>query len=74
MLNSFLDFCIDYIETGKYISPEFRLGSVYDGQNGTAEEVEEDIILYRPVYVRVVDKPKGLVNKELLVSGQMPIT
>lgn len=59
------DFCVDYIETEKYISIEFRLGSVYDGQN--TEEVE-DIILYRPVYVRVVEKPKGLVNKELLVS------
>jgi hypothetical protein len=59
---------VDYIETGKYISPEFKLGSVYDGGQNT-EELEEDIILYRPVYVRVVDKPKGLVNKELLVSA-----
>jgi hypothetical protein len=58
---------VDYIETGKYISTEFRLGSVYDGQN---TDDADDIILYRPVYVRVVEmqKSKGLVNKEIIVS------
>ncbi|KAI6228611.1 Arrestin domain-containing protein 2 [Aphelenchoides fujianensis] len=63
------DFCVDYVATGDFISSEFRLGQVYDGgENG--EELE-DIILYRPVYVRVVDKQKNLdrVSKELLDSS-----
>ncbi|KAE9551873.1 hypothetical protein FO519_004922 [Halicephalobus sp. NKZ332] len=68
------DFCVDYVEGGRYISPEFRLGQVYDGnqppgerENG-AEDDEEDIILYRPVYVKCIEKPKGLgrMTKELL--------
>lgn len=48
---------MDYVETGKYISAEFRLGQVYDGEPGAADEAE-DVILYRPVYVRVADKNK----------------
>jgi hypothetical protein len=67
----FLDFCVDWIETGKYISTEFRLGHVYDGENGTNDDME-DIILYRPVYVRVVDKPKlDRISKEMLVSRSL---
>uniref|UniRef100_A0A914ECT8 Arrestin C-terminal-like domain-containing protein n=2 Tax=Acrobeloides nanus TaxID=290746 RepID=A0A914ECT8_9BILA len=63
------DFCVDYVEGGKYISPEFRLGQVYDG-NGDVIEEEEDVILYRPVYVKVIEKPKGLgkITKEILDS------
>jgi hypothetical protein len=76
------DFCVDYVEGGKYISPEFRLGSVYDGQPSTTreggggqgeitpaqDEEEEDIILYRPVYVKCIEKPKGIrgVTKDIL--------
>uniref|UniRef100_A0A7E4W6C0 Arrestin_C domain-containing protein n=1 Tax=Panagrellus redivivus TaxID=6233 RepID=A0A7E4W6C0_PANRE len=72
------DFCVDYVEGGRYISPEFRLGQVYDGNGPTTVdeetpptdqiEEEEDIILYRPVYVKVMDKPKGIskITKELL--------
>lgn len=56
---------MDYVETGKYISTEFRLGHVYDGENGTSEELQ-DIILYRPVYVRMADKTK--VEKFLVSS------
>lgn len=68
-----LDFCVDYIETGKYISPEFRLGHVYDGNEnggGMGEEPEDDVILYRPVYVKVVDKPRVIdkITKELMES------
>ncbi|KAI6228372.1 CBN-ARRD-6 protein [Aphelenchoides besseyi] len=62
------EFCVDWIATGDFISSEFRLGQVYDGEN--AEDME-DIILYRPVYVRVVDKSKNLdrVSKELLEAS-----
>ncbi|CAD5215205.1 unnamed protein product [Bursaphelenchus xylophilus] len=65
------DFCVDYIETGKYISTEFRLGHVYDGDNGTSEEVE-DIILYRPVYVTVAHKARmdKLLDSRLSDSPQ----
>ena len=68
---------MDYVEGGRYISPEFRLGQVYDGnqptgdrENEVEEEEEEDIILYRPVYVKCIEKPKGLgrMTKELLVN------
>jgi hypothetical protein len=52
------------VETGKYISPEFRLGHVWDGtaigdetggggENGGGGG--EDIVLYRPVYVRILE-------------------
>lgn len=70
-MNSFIliDFCVDYIESGKYISPEFRLGNVYDGtqhekmnalpstsnEKTPGENEEDEIILYRPVYVKTVD-------------------
>ncbi|VDK44040.1 unnamed protein product [Anisakis simplex] len=55
------DFCSEHVEGGRYISPEFRLGQVYDGQvNGEDEEfpIEEDVILYRPVYVRIADRDR----------------
>lgn len=35
------------VEGGNYISPEFQLGQVYDGE----ADVVADVILYRPVYV-----------------------
>ncbi|KAH7718895.1 Protein ARRD-6 a [Aphelenchoides avenae] len=62
------DFCSEDVETGRNISPEFRLGHVYDG-NGNAEEAE-DVILYRPVYVKVVDKAPnaGKLTRDILDS------
>uniref|UniRef100_A0A915DY99 Arrestin C-terminal-like domain-containing protein n=1 Tax=Ditylenchus dipsaci TaxID=166011 RepID=A0A915DY99_9BILA len=68
------DFCVDYVESGKYISPEFRLGHVYDGGDsgeGGEDNEEDDVILYRPVYVKVVDKPQknvGKIAKEIMES------
>ncbi|KAI1727822.1 arrestin domain-containing protein 2 [Ditylenchus destructor] len=64
------EFCVDYVESGKYISPEFRLGHVYDGlENGEANQ-EDDVILYRPVYVKVADKAKNVdkLAKEIMES------
>ncbi|VDM42535.1 unnamed protein product [Toxocara canis] len=55
------DFCSEHVEGGRYISPEFRLGQVYDGQvlgeNGEFP-VEDDVILYRPVYVRIAERDR----------------
>ncbi|CAD6196935.1 unnamed protein product [Caenorhabditis auriculariae] len=49
------DFCSNHVEGGKYVSPEFRLGQVYDGEG---EEItkEEEIVLYRPVYAKLGDR------------------
>uniref|UniRef100_A0A914MUC6 Arrestin C-terminal-like domain-containing protein n=1 Tax=Meloidogyne incognita TaxID=6306 RepID=A0A914MUC6_MELIC len=52
------DFCGGHVETGKYISPEFRLGQVWDGriqenENNNNLNIEE-IVLYRPVYVKII--------------------
>ncbi|MFH4979173.1 hypothetical protein AB6A40_005882 [Gnathostoma spinigerum] len=53
------DFCSEHVEGGRYISPEFRLGQVYDGQGFENEdEVDDDVILYRPVYARIADKDR----------------
>lgn len=54
------DFCAEHVEGGKYISPEFRLGQVYDGGTGEggASVDDEHMLLYRPVYVRIADKDK----------------
>ena len=46
---AFLDIASGNVEGGIYISPEFQLGQVYDG----GIETDEEIILYRPVYVYV---------------------
>uniref|UniRef100_A0A915MJ10 Arrestin-like N-terminal domain-containing protein n=1 Tax=Meloidogyne javanica TaxID=6303 RepID=A0A915MJ10_MELJA len=53
-----VDFCGGHVETGKYISPEFRLGQVWDGriqenENNNNLNIEE-IVLYRPVYVKII--------------------
>ncbi|GMS84030.1 hypothetical protein PENTCL1PPCAC_6205, partial [Pristionchus entomophagus] len=48
------EFCSNHVEGGKYVSPEFRLGQVYDGEDG--EQREEEIVLYRPVYVKIADR------------------
>lgn len=65
---------MDYVESGRYVAPEFRIGNVYDGLppdgnrgdgNVVADEYDaeanggppviEEIVLYRPVYVKVLD-------------------
>ena len=48
----------EYVEGGIYISPEFQLGQVYDG----TLDAQEDIILYRPVYVCVPHTPTRVTN------------
>jgi hypothetical protein len=60
------DFSSEDVETGKYVSPEFTLGHVYDG-NGNDENAE-DIILYRPVYVKVVEKSQASRTRDILDS------
>ncbi|CAP23657.2 Protein CBR-ARRD-6 [Caenorhabditis briggsae] len=52
------DFCSNHVEGGKYVSPEFRLGQVYDGE-GEEINKEEEIVLYRPVYVKLADRRIG---------------
>uniref|UniRef100_A0A183GTE0 Arrestin_N domain-containing protein n=1 Tax=Heligmosomoides polygyrus TaxID=6339 RepID=A0A183GTE0_HELPZ len=49
------DFCANHVEGGKYVSPEFRLGQVYDGE-GEVEEREEEVVLYRPVYAKLAER------------------
>ncbi|ETN74243.1 arrestin domain protein, partial [Necator americanus] len=49
------DFCANHVEGGKYVSPEFRLGQVYDGEINE-ECREEEIVLYRPVYARLAER------------------
>ena len=52
------DVAADNVEGGIYISPEFQLGQVYDG----TLENEEDIVLYRPVYVGVPHERLNVTN------------
>ncbi|KJH48238.1 arrestin domain protein [Dictyocaulus viviparus] len=52
------DFCVNHVEGGKYVSPEFRLGHVYDGE-GDEEVREEEVVLYRPVYVKLAERGNG---------------
>ncbi|PAV76029.1 hypothetical protein WR25_02845 [Diploscapter pachys] len=52
------DFCANHVEGGKYISPEFRLGQVYDGE-GEENNREEEIVLYRPVYAKISERKVG---------------
>ncbi|KAK6041278.1 hypothetical protein COOONC_21217 [Cooperia oncophora] len=49
------DVCANHVEGGKYVSPEFRLGQVYDGE-GDPEEREEEVVLYRPVYAKLAER------------------
>ncbi|GMR36254.1 hypothetical protein PMAYCL1PPCAC_06449, partial [Pristionchus mayeri] len=56
------EFCSNHVEGGKYVSPEFRLGQVYDGEDG--EQREEEIVLYRPVYVKIADRRAIRLNKD----------
>ncbi|VDO72028.1 unnamed protein product [Haemonchus placei] len=49
------EFCANHVEGGKYVSPEFRLGQVYDGE-GDLEEREEEVVLYRPVYAKLAER------------------
>ncbi|CAJ0606654.1 unnamed protein product [Cylicocyclus nassatus] len=49
------DFCANHVEGGKYVSPEFRLGQVYDGEINE-EGREEEVVLYRPVYAKLADR------------------
>ena len=53
------------MEGGLYISPEFQLGQVYDGTH----EHEEDIILYRPVYVCVPHEKIKVTNTNNATSS-----
>ncbi|KAL3098417.1 hypothetical protein niasHS_003770 [Heterodera schachtii] len=59
------DFCVDHMETGKYISPEFRLGQVWDGRTEGEKDFVDDVVLYRPVYVKVLDRtPNSASGKQ----------
>ncbi|EPB76672.1 hypothetical protein ANCCEY_04234 [Ancylostoma ceylanicum] len=49
------DFCANHVEGGRYVSPEFRLGEVYDGEINE-EGREEEVVLYRPVYAKLAER------------------
>ncbi|KHJ79729.1 arrestin domain protein, partial [Oesophagostomum dentatum] len=51
-------FCANHVEGGKYVSPEFRLGQVYDGEINE-EGREEEVVLYRPVYAKIAERRVG---------------
>ena len=46
------------MEGGKYVSPEFRLGQVYDGETEESNK-EEEVVLYRPVYAKLSERRVG---------------
>lgn len=46
----FADHAVTNVEGGMYVSSEFQLGQVYIGEG---EEPDDEVILYRPVYVCV---------------------
>lgn len=75
MIKIFEDFCAEHVETGKYISPEFRLGHVWDGRVTEEGEAIEDVILYRPVYVRIMDKERAEKEhkNEVNINSDWPI-
>ncbi|RWS09522.1 vitellogenin-3-like protein [Dinothrombium tinctorium] len=60
------EVCCDHVEGGMYIGPEFQLGQVYDGTFNMEEG--ENVVLYRPVYVRV----KSFNRKEENNSDSSP--
>ncbi|KAJ1371052.1 hypothetical protein KIN20_032922 [Parelaphostrongylus tenuis] len=62
------DYCVNHVEGGKYVSPEFRLGQVYDGE-GDEENREEEVILYRPVYAKLPDRRQISPEKKEFRSG-----
>ena len=63
----FAEVACERVEGGMYISPEFQLGQVYDGTFDIQDE-EEDIILYRPVYVCVPSDNTEANNHNALAS------
>ncbi|PIO75354.1 hypothetical protein TELCIR_02596 [Teladorsagia circumcincta] len=67
------EFCANHVEGGKYVSPEFRLGQVYDGE-GDLEEREEEVVLYRPVYAKLAERrlTSPTAGKELRSGSVLP--
>lgn len=52
---------------GMYTSPEFQIGQVYDG----TMNVPDDVVLYRPVYVKVLPQISGAGGtKPIYEAGQ----
>lgn len=49
----FAEEAADHVEGGMYISPEFQIGQVYDGTTGYGDSSTDDVVLYRPTYVKV---------------------
>ena len=47
------------LRAGIYVSPEFQLGQVYDGTGGG---MDEDVVLYRPVYCCVPHEKITVTN------------
>uniref|UniRef100_A0A158PC11 Arrestin_C domain-containing protein n=1 Tax=Angiostrongylus cantonensis TaxID=6313 RepID=A0A158PC11_ANGCA len=64
------DYCVNHVEGGKYVSPEFRLGQVYDGE-GDEETREEEVILYRPVYAKLADRRQMSPHQKEFRSGSV---
>ena len=66
MTTYIVEIAADYVEGGIYISPEFQLGQVYD----CTLDAQEDIILYRPVYVCVPHTPTRVTNTNNAVTSK----
>ncbi|VDM66658.1 unnamed protein product [Strongylus vulgaris] len=47
------DFCANHVEGGKYVSPEFRLGQVYDGEIEEGREEEVGFLKHRYLILSV---------------------
>ena len=67
----FTEVASEQVEGGMYISPEFQLGQVYDGTFDMPNQDEEDIILYRPVYVCVPSTATNETNNHTTAGNHV---
>ncbi|ESN93407.1 hypothetical protein HELRODRAFT_115644 [Helobdella robusta] len=60
----------NHVEGGIYVSPEFLLGQVYDGEHEERQtgETKDSIILFRPSYVCIVKSSLSLTEDEQSVK------
>nr|CDQ03298.1 BMA-ARRD-6 [Brugia malayi] len=56
------DTCCPHAEGGRYISPEFQIGRIHDGENlGLIKQsIDDHTVLYRPLYVYLVQQQSDL--------------
>ncbi|VDM12129.1 unnamed protein product [Wuchereria bancrofti] len=62
------DTCCPHAEGGRYISPEFQIGHIPDGEN-LEQSIDDHTVLYRPLYVCIAQQQSGLspdINSQYL--------